>query len=417
MAWYNPSTWNKRTKVQGYAEQDNTGAWLQYFRQYLTDNNIEKFTCDNAYNIALNLAEIFIPIDAIAEREASVRYGLRYVSTGEEYEPTGNLQRLISQPNPFDRWNDLVYKASLSELADGNSYVYTKLPSSLKNPTIDNISNLWVLNPSVTKPKIRKEVPNPFLIKDKSELIEYYKTFFMFKHEIEPRYILHRTALGVNENCIAKSPLQSVERNINNLLTVYQARYNVYNKNGNGGILSRDAATGRDNLTEAVDPVTRDMMIKDLQERNGITKDKNFIGISSIPLKFIKTLGTISELEPFKETEADMITIGALMGVDKYLLPISENTTFTNKKDAEKSLWQNVIKGRCEDRAKDMVKWVNLPENIEFYADFSGVEALQEDKKTSYEADSVMIDNLDKLTASGQNMAQAYSNLSEKYNG
>jgi hypothetical protein len=418
MAWYNPSSWNKRTKVQGYAEQDNTGQWLQYFNQYFSSNSIEKFTRENAYQIAGGLAEVFIPIDAIAEREASVRYGLKNIKTGEEYIPTGNLERLISKPNPFDRWADLVYKASFSELADGNSYVYTKLPDSIKNPTIDNISNIWVLSPDVTKPKIKKEVPNPFLIKDKAELIDYYATFFMFKQDIQPRYILHRTALGINQHCIANSPLQRAEKNINNLLATYEARYNVYAKNGNGGILSRAASGGANSsLQEAIDPPTRDMMLKDLQDRNGITGNKNFVGISSIPLTFIKTLGTISELEPFKETEADLITIGGLFGVDKYLLPISEGTTFTNKQDAEKNLWQNVIKGRCEDRAKDMNKWVNIPDGITFYPDFSTVEALQEDKKTGLEADSVMLDNMAKLTLAGQDVKQGYANLTEKYNG
>lgn len=414
MAWYNP--FSKRTKVQGYAEQDNTGAWLQYFNQYTATNEIEKFTRENAYSLSCNLAEIYIPIDAVAEREASVRYGIKYINSGEEYDPKGNLLRLIEQPNPFDRLADLVYKASFSELADGNSYVYTKIPDSLKNPTIDNISNLWVLNPSVTKAKIKKEVPNPFLIKDKSELIEYYKTFLLISQDISPRYVLHRTALGLDQNCTAYSPLMRAERNINNLLATYQARYNVYAKNGNGGILSRAASSTNNSMQEVVDPVTRDMMVKDLQDRNGITGKKNFIGISSIPLQFIKTLGTISELEPFKETEADMITIGGLYGVSKYLLPISEGTTFTNQKDAEKGLWQNVIKGRCEDRAKDMNKWFSLPEGLTFYPDFSTVEALQEDKKTALESDAILIDNMAKLTEAGQNVSQGYRNLTDKYN-
>lgn len=55
MAWWN----NKKTKVQGYAEQDNTGAWLQYFRQYsdaLGTDKLEKLNDTNAYTIGTNLA-------------------------------------------------------------------------------------------------------------------------------------------------------------------------------------------------------------------------------------------------------------------------------------------------------------------------------------------------------------------------
>lgn len=418
MAWWN----RNKTKVQatGFAEQDNSGQWFQYFKQYasfLSPDKLEKFKPENAYELAMCLAEIFIPIDAIAEREASIRYKIVNTSTGEEIEPSGNLKRLIEQPNPTDRFNDLVYKASVSELSTGESFTYTKIPDRLSTPTIDNISTVWVLAPNVTFAKIRKEVPNPFLIKDKIELIEYYKTFFLYDHRIDPKYILHRTVTGMDEYFKAVSPLNKAQRNINNLLAVYQARYNVYSKNGNGGILSRDSKSTASDLTEVVDPVTRQQIVDDIQSRNGLTGNKNFIGVSSIPLKFIKTLGTINELEPFKETEADMITIGALYGVDKYLLPISEGTTFTNKQDAEKGLWQNVIKGRCIDRSKDLTKVFALPETMKFEPDFSTVEVLQEDKKTGYESDSILIDNLAKLTEAGQNVTQALTNITDKYNG
>lgn len=416
MAFWNR---NKKTKVTGFAEQDNSGEWFQYFMQYnnlLQPDKIKTFQECDAYSLATNLAEIFIPIDAIADRASSIKYVLRYTATGEVYEPKGNLKKKIEQPNPVDRFNDLIYQSVFSKYATGQSFIYTKIPDSYKYPTVDNISNIWVLNPGVTKAKLLKEVPNPFLIKDQSELVEYYKTFFLYDHKIAPLYVTHRTSTGMNERFEAKSPLIKCHRNINNLLAVYQARYNVYAKNGNGGILSRDGGKNMGNMEEVVDPVNRAQIIKDLQDRNGITGNKNFIGISSIPLKFLKTLGTISELQPFEETEADMVTIGGIFGVNKYLLPIKEGVTFANFKDAEKGLWQNVIKAVCQDEAKDFSKAYALPEGIEFVPDFSDVEVLQEDKKTALESDGLLIDNLDKLREAGQNVDQAYGKIVERYN-
>lgn len=411
----------KQTKVQGFAEQDNSGQWLQYFKQYHSDffgnGKLETFDGTNAYELACNLAEVFIPIDAIADRAASIEYRLVYKDTLEEFTPSPNLARLIEQPNPFDRLSDIVYKSVFSELSSGISYTYTKTPDSIKNPTYDNISNIWVLKPNVTSVKIKKEVPNPFLIKNKEELIDKYITFFMYKHEIDPRYIVQRTALGLDERMQAHSPLNKARRNINNLLAVYHARYNVYAKNGNAGILSRDTGNTRTAIEEAVDPVTRDMILADLQNRNGLTGDRNFIGISSIPMKFVKTLGTIAELQPFEETEADMVAIGGVYGVGKYLLPLKEGTTFTNQKDAEKHLWQNVVKGVCEDKARDLTKSYYLPDNVIFYPIFDNVEVLQEDKKTALESDSILISNLQALQEAGQNVSQAFTNLTDKYNG
>ena len=421
MSW-NPFNRNKsnKTKVTGFAEQDNDGQWFQYFNQYinsLNNDQLVKFCNENAYELACNVAEIFIPIDAIADRVSSVPYVLRNKKTLEPYEAKGNLLRLLEQPNPFDRLSDIVYKSVFSELADGNSYVYTKTPESIVNPTIDNISNIWVLKPNLTKPMFFKTVPNPFLIKSKEELIEYYKTFFMYKHELKPRYVLHRTTLGVDGNCRGQTPLKAVEMNINNILAVYQARYNVYAKNGNGGILSKAPSSANSSIQEAVDPVTRDQILTDLQKRNGITGDKNFIGISAIPLQFIKTLGTIQELQPFEETEENAIKIAGIYGVDPEIIPRKGSSTFTNKNDAEKGLWQNVIKSMCEDKAKDLDKIYYIPEEIEFYPDFSQVEALQEDKKTGLESDGILLDNLAKLTEAGKKVDQAYNNLTDKYNG
>ena len=417
MAWWNGKT--KKQSPKGYAEQDNTGAWLQYFNQYLTTLNGELLTYakSNPYYLACNLAEVFIPIDAIADRVASVEYKLRYKSTQKEYEPKGNLKKIIEKPNPFDTINDIVYKNVFSRYSDGNGYLYTKTPDYLKNPTIDNISNIWVLQPDVTMPMFKKEISNPFLMKDKGELIAFYETFFMYKHQIDPRYITQSTVLGLDEKGRGISPLTRVSRNIDNILAVYQARYNVYAKNGNGGILSKAPSASGSSIQEAIEPASRDEILADLQNRNGITGNKNFIGISSIPLQFIKTLGTIAELQPFEETESNAVTIAGIFGVNKELIPKKDSTTFSNQQDAEKYLWQNVIKAVCDDEADILTKAYYLPEDIEFYADLSNVEALQEDKKTSLESDGIYLDNLAKMTEASVDVSTAYNNLKDKYNG
>jgi phage portal protein BeeE len=416
MAWFNRKKINSPT---GFAEQDNSGMWLQYFNQIngLSNDVLEKFSNDNAYRLATTIAEVFIPIDAIADRVAGIDFKIRNRNTLEIYEPKGNLKRLIEKPNPFDRLSDVIYKSVFTELSDGNGYVYTKTPKSIVNPTVDNISNIWVLDPSKTSPVLLKEIPNPFLITDKKDLIHHYKSFFFIKHQIEPRYIHHTTALGIGDNCKGISPLNSAQRNINNILAVYQARYNVYAKNGNAGILAKAPSSANSSIQEAVDPTTRDSILKDLMNRNGLTKDKNFIGLSSTPLQFIKTLGTIAELQPFEETLEDSIKIAGVFGVDKELIPRKDNSTFTNKEAAEVSLWQNVIKSMATDKANDLTKIFYLPEELEFFADFSNIEALQDDKKTSFEADAILINNLSKLAESNYDVKEAFTKLQEKYNG
>ena len=416
--------WNifgKRKASPGFAEQMNDGSWMTYFNQYassLENDKLIKYKQDNAYELAMSVAEIYVPIDAIADRCSSVKYDIVNRVTGEIYLPTGNLKRLLNNPNPFDRFSDIVYQSIFSELADGNSYVYSKTPDSIKNPTIDNISNIWVLRPNQTTPILKKEISNPFLMKVISEVIESYKTYFFYEHNLDTRYIYHKTTLGIESNGKGLSPLKSCHRNIDNILAVYQARYNVYAKNGTAGILSKaPTGGGGASLQEAIDPITRDTMMKDLQDRQGLIGDKNFIGISSVPVIFTKTLGTIKELEPFEETLEDAIKIAGVFGVNKELIPKKDNATFSNQMIAEKSFWQNVVKSMCVDKADDLSKIFHLPEELMFKPNFNGIEALQEDKKSGYEADSLYIDNIDKLKIGGSDMSKALLIIEEKYNG
>ena len=411
----------KNSSPRGNAELQNDGAWLSYFNQYLQNANgdrLIKFDQERAYELANTIAEIFIPIDAIAERCANIRYDIINKSSQEIITPTGNLKRLIDSPNPLDKFSDIIYQEVFSKLADGNSYFYTKTAESVVNPTYDNISNIWVLRPNLTKPKLKQVISNPFLMKTIGDIVDYYNTFFFYEHTLQPRYVLHNTALGITQNGTGRSPLFACEKNINNILAVYQARYNVYAKNGNAGILAKaPVGGGGASLQEAIDPITRDTILKDLQDRNGLIGDKNFIGMSSVPLQFIKTLGTIKELEPFDETLENAIKIAGVFGVNKELIPKKDNATFSNQMIAEKSFWQNVVKGTAYDVAKTLNKVYYLPEEWTFEPNFSGIEALQEDKKAGFQADGLMIDNLDKLKANGIDMNKAYLKIQERYNG
>lgn len=415
MAWYNPKTWGKGHSL---SEQDNTGQWMVYFDQYVNQKGIKEFSCKDAYALAGSIAEIFLPIDTIADACASLTYNTVDKETLKGVEiGNSNLARLIKQPNPFDKFSDLVYKGVFNKLSDGNCYDYTKIPDSYKNPNIDLITNVWTLQPDVTDSVIKKVIPPPFAIKSPSDLIDYYKTFFFYSQTIDPRYILHSTAMGIGKTGKAESPLKAVEKNINNLLAVYSARFNVYDKNMNGGILSKAPSSAGSSLQEAVDPTTRDAMIKDLKERNGLTGNKNFIGISSIPLQFIKTIASIQELQPFDETEADAVAIAGVFGLDSDMVPKRNSSKYSNKIDGERKLWQTVIKSQAIERGLELSKSFYLPENVIFYPDFTTVEILQEDKKTSFEADKVLIENLTALAEAGQDVSVNYAKIKEKYDG
>jgi hypothetical protein len=405
----------KRNKPQKFAERDTSGDWLIYFNQYANTEAPKKYNCEEAYSLAGAIAELFYPIDMIADACASLDYEVVDKDTLLPIENFGseNFKRLFKRPNPYSKFSDLVYQGVFSKFSDGNVYDYTKIPDSYNNPNIDLITNIWTLNPTLTKPMLKETIPNPWSVKEKSELISYYKTFFFYKHSIDPRYIKHNTMFEIGRNGKGRSPLDAVEKNINNLLAVYSARLNVYEKNMNGGILSADSS--KTGIEAQVDPVERDKIMNDLQNRNGLTGAKNFIGVSSIPLKFIKTIGTINELQPFDETEVDAMAIASVFGLDADLVPKRAPSKYSNKIDGERKLWQTVIKSTAIERGVELSEAFYLPDNAVFYPNFQNVEILQEDKKTSYEADKVLIENLTALKENGVAVEDNFAKIKDKY--
>lgn len=405
MGFFNWGKKNVSTEVKNsWLQIDETGQFYHYIKNALSANKLERFDSSRALHFATHIAEIFTPIDIISERVASCDYQIFNKNTNEPVEKLPErLQFLIDKPNPMHSGTELIYQIQFSELASGASYTLTKQPDSIKGKSYDTISNIWCLNPDRTKPILFRSIPNPFLIKDLSELIEKYETHWLVDLKLLPKEIYFNTVTKLGEGLEPSSPLLAVTKNINNLLAVYSARFNVYEKNGVSGIVFKDNK-GANSISEQVNATTRQDILDDIQKREGITGDRNFTGISSFPLGFINTLGKIKDLEPFRETEADAIAIGAIYNVDKELIPREGSSTFTNKQDTEKHLWQNTIKPYAEEMAKTLTKVYYLPEEWEFRASVENVDILQADRKTQLEADTIEIDNIVKLKELGVNI-------------
>lgn len=381
--------------------------WLnQAAYNFYQGGKCEKFSDRNAYHIARSVAEVFFPIDSIADRVASLKFDI-VDRNGELTDPPENIQRLLDQPNPFSTFSGLMYDSVFYELSDGNNWLYTKTPRSIKGISPDTISSVWALEPDKVSIKTKTNHPSIFDITSISELISEIIYTKYGKDTINPDHVIHERSLSAGDHCdglLSPSPLQAAERNINNLLVVYQARYKVYDSNGNAGILTRDSSSkNNEDIDAAVnDPISRDMIVNDILDRNGLSGDKKLWTVSAIPLRFIKTLATISELQPFDETREDALQIAGIYGVDKDLLPMKEGTTYTNKERAEINLYQNVVKGMAADKAKSFTKAFALDKiGLRFQPNYQEVEVLQTDVKTSHEGDSILIDNLIKMKNAG----------------
>ena len=189
----------------------------------------------------------------------------------------------------------------------------------------------------------------------------------------------------------AHSRLESLDKNIANLLAVYDARNVIFVKRGGiGYIVSRKMdATGTDALTEK----EKKQLVEQNMERYGIGKGQLPYGISDVPIDFVRTNLSITELQPFDETLADAINIAGAYGIPAVLVPRKDQSTFSNQATAEKTVYASVVIPMAKEFCKAFGSFIGL-DRSGFYldVDFSGVDCMQDGMKTEEEVRKLVND-------------------------
>lgn len=351
---------------------------------------------DNAFNLANSVAEIFNPIDFFADRASKLRY---FVADKNGNELTGNeYKRFIEEVNPLYTFSDLIYQAVFSYLADGNLYLYQNVPSMYERANSKTISRIDVLNPNYVSIDEYTSLSKLDVIRvnDFIKRVYYYEgkrreidkeKLFIFGYDWQTRDY---------SSFICRSPLFKSYRSINNLLATYSARYNIYVNNGAAGYLAKKS-NPKNELEETLNPTDRDAILKDINNRNGITGNRNLWGISSVPIEFINTLADIQRLMPFEETLEDAIKIAATYQLPAQLVPRKDQSTFDNQREAERSVWENALMSVVDTIASYFTKAWMLENGVHIKADYTTVSALNENQIDVEKLKTAKIDNLQKI--------------------
>ena len=375
----------------------------------------DALTLTNGYTIATQVGEVFFVIDTISEKVAKL-FNDVYLSdkAGNEIKMPKSLEKLFAKPNIYDKsLTDLIYSFVFSELSDGNGYMYFKTAEGTTKITVDNVQALMVLNPEKVTINLKQSGQNRLTAAEISDYISNYR-YDLTQDEIRPMFMLHSKSYMNDRgqsDYRAVSPLYAAKRNIDNLLAVYSARYNVYANNGAAGYISKKQSTAGMDAAFG----DRDKILEDIKNRNGLVGDKNVVGISSVPIEFVSTIGTIKDLMPFDEWVADFLMIAGVFGVDKDLLPLKEGTTFTNKEVAEAKIWSDIATTYADDICADLTSMFNLPAGQKLTYKKDAIPFLESQRKTKLEGDAVVIDNLLRLKESGYDVDALLTKLIEQY--
>ena len=166
--------------------------------------------------------------------------------------------------------------------------------------------------------------------------------------------------------------------------------------NGAAGYLAKKA-NPKNELEETLNPTDRDAILKDINNRNGITGNRNLWGISSVPIEFINTLADIQRLMPFEETMEDAIKIAATYQLPSILVARKDQSTFDNQKEAERSVWENALMSIVDTIASYFTKAWMMENGVHIQADYSTVSALNDNQIEVENLKAIKIDNLQKI--------------------
>lgn len=361
-----------------------------------------KLTNENASLLARTVSELYFPIDFIADRASKLRY---FVEDNKGNEVTNTeITRFVTNPNPLQTFGDYVYQYLFNLYADGCVTTYKQVPSTYTSkPNIINISRSDILD--VDSLEIAEYTNISQLdVSNLTDLIRSVKyTDINGKSVIINKDLLTITNIDASRRCgsslFSQSPLFKANKAVNNLLAVYSARYNVYVNNGAAGYLVKKNVADN-GVMAAVNPQDRDSMIKDINDRHGLTGKKNLYGISSIPMEFINTLVTIKDLMPHEETLLNAIQIAGVYQIPANLIPRTVQAKYENQKESELSVWENTIVSAVDNMCEVLTKDFTLDtKGFKIKADYSGVSAMSANKIKKEDNYSKRLDNLAKIAA------------------
>jgi len=344
--------------------------------------NWGEFTESELINLFHNTAEVFAPINHRASRVAQAKWVVKKLSDNSIVTDNKEINRLITHPNPFQNWQELIYEMCVYQDVTGNNFLYANCPDTLQMNyrNISTLQNLAADLVTIQTQGILKLLSATNI----SDVIRYYNVANgNGVVNITPDKILHTKNASLKTydyRLRGMSPLKSASKNITNLKLVYSARKNVYETGGALGMLvsEKSDATGK----RPLNPDEKKALYNDYYDRHGLKDGQRPIGITASPVRYEKIGANIAELMPFEETEADAASIFSVYKVPRELMPSRQPATYDNQNAAEKGLFNNTVIPWAHSIAKSLTTFLKLDENG-FYLEpiFDHIAILQENAK------------------------------------
>lgn len=360
---------------------------------------VSPFVCGRNYmELFYSVPEVFFPIDYIASRIAGSGFQLKKVKDDSIVWENRRMNQILTKPNCMMSWKDIIYSHFVYKLCTGNAFFRAAMGETFKDqPKWKWCNNYWELPADYVQvePNLGTNVPM-FGIATLDDIVRCYRLNYGYVSSMDiPSYQIWHDRDGLPEYMSidgfmkSQSRLASHLKPIANLIAVYEARNVIYVKRGGLGFLvsqKKDEAG-----TVAMTKEEKMEILDEHYDRFGLDKKKLPYGISDIPLTFIRTNLSISELQPFEETLTDAIQIAGAYGIPSVLVSRKDQSTFSNQSTAEKAVYTSTIIPMARQFCRQLTGFLGLEEGGYYLdCDFSDVDCLQQGLKEAEEVKTMV---------------------------
>jgi HK97 family phage portal protein len=364
-------------------------------------------TNDNAYDIMKTTSEL----DAVIGRRG------RMLSTGkwmhEKSDASGNITvvenseyvRLLENPNPLMKGNDLLMQYNENLCLYGNNYEYVlraftnSIPSGLSNLQVNTVE-IKATGKSYKQSKIE-------------DIIEYYTiTNGTVKDVVSTEEINHTRIVNSNNPIVGESPLKALYMDISNIRGAKKFRNVIITKEGALGILSNKTsdAIGATQVTDE----DRSQFDKAYTEGYGLADGKKRVIITDANLKWEATSFPTKQMMLFEEVDAGTAKIIDAFGMDENIF--STKSTYENKVQALRGVYQMTIVPMSEEISMNRTAVFGMDGKTEWVRlDYSHIPVLQENLIEQADVKKTKAETIASLVGSGMTLAEAVltSNLED----
>jgi HK97 family phage portal protein len=279
------------------------------------------------------------------------------------------LLKLISQPNYYQNWNELIKQFFAYYELLGNGYLYAIIPEGMKI-----VSQLYCLPSQVVGIVLMQDNNLPSWL---NEVVGYKISMGGKEYNLNTESVLHKRYFNLQYQqgsyIYGMSKYVAGNKIANELKAIYEAKTSIISARGALGILSNES-----NIPDA-DQMKE--IKKKLRESYGLGNDLDKVIVTTQKLTFQQMALGLQELQILENAKYSFEKICQLNGFDPVIFS-TEGSTFANKAEARKNLIKNVIKSKVDDFYNDFNAWLSPYFGGDIVTpDWSQVDELQADQK------------------------------------